>query len=797
MKNIVEEKNIISGNNPQPLRIELNSGDDNSQFAENIINTVHEPLIVLDQDLKVATASRSFYEFFKVKPEETVGQLIYDLGNHQWDIPKLRELLESILPEKTTFDNYEVEHDFSTIGFRVMLLNARQIDRAFGKEKIILLTIKDVTERRRVEELLSEKSRITDKYLEIFLKFVHAPIIIWDSSLLINHINQEFEKLSGYNRTEVRDKKIDFLFPEDKSDSTIELIRENLGNEISKNIEIDILTKDKDIRTVLWNSANIFNKEGKNIVAAIANDITRRKRAQEKISMLAHSLRSINESASIIDLEDNIILVNESLLKLNGDSEAGVIDRNNSIFHSSKNLPKVINEILPDTLKDGWNGESWNKRKNGFEFPVEINMKYPSPGNEYLIEAARNITERKRIENELIQEKEKAEEINRLQTIFLANMSHELRTPLIGILGNAEFLESQLKDNELIQMAEAIKISGQRLNTTLNNILKVSTINSTKQQIDLKEKNILEYLREQVKLFKSAAEGKGLSLNFETKEEKLIAYINDDMFVSIIDNLLSNAIKYTDKGTVTITANRENNNAVIEVKDTGIGVSEDLQEIIFESFRQASEGNNRRFEGSGLGLTLVKKYTVLMGGTITLNSKPGEGSTFMLKIPINKNIVKNLVNDDRIIIVDDKEESNRSLRPKLLYVEDEKMILDIVKELLKDKYDVDGASNGEDALIKAKENDYDAFLIDIGLPGKIDGIQTTKMIKEIKDNKEKPYIAVTVYAMDSAEEFFLSEGLTHYISKPFELQKLLELIEDALDKSKCRNEEITVHKRTN
>jgi PAS domain S-box-containing protein len=114
-------------------------------------------LIALGQDLRVVTASRSFYEFFKVKPEETVGQLIYDLGNKQWDISKLRELLETILPQKTTFDNYEVEHDFATIGRRIMLLNARQIQRVLGKERIILLAIEDITDRRELEEVRSKK----------------------------------------------------------------------------------------------------------------------------------------------------------------------------------------------------------------------------------------------------------------------------------------------------------------------------------------------------------------------------------------------------------------------------------------------------------------------------------------------------------------------------------------------------------------------------------------------------------------------------------------------------------------
>jgi len=126
------------------------------EYAESIINTVREPLIALDENLRVVTASRSFYEFFKVNPKETVGQLIYDLGNKQWDILKLRELLETILPEKTTFDNYEVEHDFASIGRRVMLLNARQIKRRLGKERIILLAIEDITERKAAENLLQE-----------------------------------------------------------------------------------------------------------------------------------------------------------------------------------------------------------------------------------------------------------------------------------------------------------------------------------------------------------------------------------------------------------------------------------------------------------------------------------------------------------------------------------------------------------------------------------------------------------------------------------------------------------------
>jgi two-component system CheB/CheR fusion protein len=153
IEDITDRKEIEAGleKTRQELAVIKKIADEVSEFAESIINTVREPLISLDQNLRVVTVSRSFYEFFKVKPEETLGQLIYDLGNKQWDIPKLRELLETILPQKATFDNYEVEHDFTTIGKRIMLLNARQIQRESGKEKIILLAIEDITDRKEIE----------------------------------------------------------------------------------------------------------------------------------------------------------------------------------------------------------------------------------------------------------------------------------------------------------------------------------------------------------------------------------------------------------------------------------------------------------------------------------------------------------------------------------------------------------------------------------------------------------------------------------------------------------------------
>ena len=186
IEDITGRKGIEAGleKTRKELEVIKKTADEVSEFAESVINTVREPLISLDQDLRVVSVSRSFYEFFKVKPEETVGQLIYDLGNKQWNIPKLRELLETILPQKTTFDNYEVEHDFATIGRRIMLLNARQIERGLGKKRIILLAIEDITGRKGIEaglekahkeleELAAELKRATRAKSEFLANMSH------------------------------------------------------------------------------------------------------------------------------------------------------------------------------------------------------------------------------------------------------------------------------------------------------------------------------------------------------------------------------------------------------------------------------------------------------------------------------------------------------------------------------------------------------------------------------------------------------------------------------------------------
>ncbi|HAQ61444.1 TPA: hypothetical protein DCR49_05515, partial [Candidatus Delongbacteria bacterium] len=210
-RDVTERREIEVGleKTRKELEIIKKTADDSIEYSESIINTVRESLIVLDQDLRVVSVSRSFYEFFKVNPEDTIGQLIYDLGNKQWNIPKLRELLETILPQKTTFDNYEVEHDFATIGRRIMLLNARQIERGSGMERIILLAIEDITERKEIEtglektrkelEIIKKTADEFSEYSESIINTVRESLIALDQDLRVVSVSRSFYEFFKVN----------------------------------------------------------------------------------------------------------------------------------------------------------------------------------------------------------------------------------------------------------------------------------------------------------------------------------------------------------------------------------------------------------------------------------------------------------------------------------------------------------------------------------------------------------------------------------------------------------------------
>jgi len=310
---------MIRGKTRKEPEVIKQSADEAREYAESIINTVREPLIVLDQDLRVVTVSRSFYEFFKVKPEETVGQLIYDLGNKQWDIPRLRELLETILPQKTTFDNYEVEHNFSAIGRRIMLLNARQIQRVLGKERIILLAIEDITERREIEAGLEKtrkelevikKSAAEDKLQESEEKYrllaENARDIIWtmDMNLKFTYMSPSVLQIRGYTVEEVLAQSLEEIFTPSSLEIASKAFEEELVLESMepkdlsrmRTLELEHICKDGSTVWVEINVSFIRDTDGQPIgILGVSRDITERRQTEGMLKAERQRLHDILE----------------------------------------------------------------------------------------------------------------------------------------------------------------------------------------------------------------------------------------------------------------------------------------------------------------------------------------------------------------------------------------------------------------------------------------------------------------------------------------------------------------------
>jgi len=281
------------------------------EYSESIINTVREPLIALDQDLRVVKVSRSFYEFFKVEPEETMGQLIYDLGNKQWDIPKLRELLETILPEKATFDNYEVEHEFSTIGRRTMLLNARQIQRVLGKERIILLAIEDITKRKKIEvglettrkelAVIKKTADEVSEFAENVINTVREPLIALDQDLRVVKVSSSFYDFFKVKPEETMGQ---LIYDLGNKQWDIPRLRELLETILPRKATFDNYEVEHDFatigrRTMLLNARQIQRVLGKERIILLAiEDITERKEIENGLKKAREEMEAFSYSVS-------------------------------------------------------------------------------------------------------------------------------------------------------------------------------------------------------------------------------------------------------------------------------------------------------------------------------------------------------------------------------------------------------------------------------------------------------------------------------------------------------------------
>ncbi len=311
-----------------------------------------------------------------------------------------------------------------------------------------------------------------------------------------------------------------------------------------------------------------------------------------------------------------------------------------------------------------------------------------------------------------------------------------------------------------------------------------------KVNLNLSDVSLTELVDEVRILFDSVARKKNIELKAVYPKEGLSIKSDAKILREIFNNLVNNAVKYTEKGSVLIEVKRNEltGEIMIRVKDTGIGIPKDKLDIIFEEFRQASEGLARNFEGTGLGLSITKKFVQLLGGKIFVESQVGLGSTFTVVLPYSpstKSASETKTTDERSIR-DQILGRTPKERKSLLIVENDRINAAVIEAYVKKDYDVEVVGRGEDAVKKASEKQYDAILMDINLGSGINGVEATQQIRKIKGYEKTPIVAVTAFALKGDKEEFLAKGCSHYISKPFTQPQIIALLNEIFINGKSK-----------
>lgn len=447
--------------------------------------------------------------------------------------------------------------------------------------------------------------------------------------------------------------EIDYLGKKDEQ--LIDAVKPELKENLEKLLESDneILKKQESVRKIyLFNNNGdnlefdviktpLFDENGKRIgLVTVARDITSLVRARKLLIESETKFRSVWEnSISPMRLQDEnsvLVNVNKAFCELIGLPREQIIGKkitdlikvekrtsmNYEESFRNRTLPKhaEIKAVLPS-------GETrFLELTNSF-------ITFKESGQTLLLTSFRDITEYKKLIAELTEARDKAEEMNKLKTQFFMYMGHELRTPFVGIIGYAQILEKELENEEHKRMARHILTTSSRMIDTLSNILDLTKIEFDNEEITITDINLNEVINEVFVEFQQTAKQKDLDFILDLPDKNVLMKSDERMIFSILNNLVNNAIKFTEKGFVKISLKKSKNKIILKVSDSGIGIPKEKQDIIWHEFRQVSEGTKRRFQGSGLGLTIVKKYTEILGGEIYVKSEVNRGTTFTIELP--------------------------------------------------------------------------------------------------------------------------------------------------------------------
>jgi PAS domain S-box-containing protein len=731
-----------------------------------------------DVDLKKITWTDEVYEIYGVDKDFELSDVEKVLNFFH---PDDRKIVFDAFIKAIEGKPYDLELRFiNALGNELWVRTVAQPIKKQGKVLKIQGNFADITDRKQAENDLKSSEAKFRSYMD------NAPdgVFITDENGKYVEVNKAACNITGYSESELLQKHIPDSLQKSEIDKGIKHFKE-VREKGSARGELGFVTKNGENRFWQVAAVKLSDKRFLGFVKDVTDSIVTKHKLEQNELKLKEIFNSTYEAIVIHDSKTGrVIDCNDATIEMYGYvSKEDVINNFVSNFSSGRDGYGVeeINMHMRKALENHSHAFEWlARKKNGDEFWVEVTLKSTEiTGVPSIIAVVRDNTNRKLYESKLIEAKEKAEESDRLKSAFLANMSHEIRTPMNGILGFSSLLkEPKLSGEEKHEYIEIIERSGERMLNIINDIIDISKIESGTMEVQMKEVNINNQLNYIYTFFKPEAETKGL--NFILRKvlpQKQAEIITDsDKVSAVLINLIKNAIKYTDNGSIEFGCDiaEINNSAFLyfSVKDTGIGIQKERQQAIFERFVQADIEDVQARQGAGLGLSISKAYTEMLGGKIWLKSEEGKGTTFYFTIPFKPFTKK--INDS--VKIPDTEDVVLNQKLKILVAEDDEISKEFISIIIADyAKEIFYAETGTKTIEIFRNNpDIDLILMDIQMPG-IDGYEVTREIRRF--NEDVIIIAQTAYGLFGDKEKALEAGCNDYISKPIKkevLQKLLQ-----------------------